>query len=263
MALFHKEICPICGKTAKGLSTVKIKDKVRLCEDCSLKVNMDISMLSCQTAEGIKEHLKYREENLKLYQTFSPTREIYCGDMYFREDAKMKKWYYSYEKNPVNPPLFDYDEIVDYQLTENGEQIASGGIGSAIAGGAILGGVGAIVGSNVGKKSSKTVADSMQMRISLKNPYKTQILVNFIFISEKIKVGSLLYNERKGRANNLISLLDSMCAKAAAEKALAANAAQPSATSSADEILKYKNLLDSGIISQEEFDAKKKQLLGL
>lgn len=34
-------------------------------------------------------------------------------------------------------------------------------------------------------------------------------------------------------------------------------------TSSADEIKKYKDLLDEGIISQEEFDAKKKQLLGL
>ena len=33
--------------------------------------------------------------------------------------------------------------------------------------------------------------------------------------------------------------------------------------SSADEIKKYKELLDSGIITQEEFDAKKKQLLGL
>ena len=31
----------------------------------------------------------------------------------------------------------------------------------------------------------------------------------------------------------------------------------------ADEILKFKNLLDNGIITQEEFDAKKKQLLGL
>ena len=34
-------------------------------------------------------------------------------------------------------------------------------------------------------------------------------------------------------------------------------------TSAADDILKYKNLLDAGIITQEEFDAKKKQLLGL
>ena len=33
--------------------------------------------------------------------------------------------------------------------------------------------------------------------------------------------------------------------------------------SAADELKKYKDLLDSGIISQEEFDAKKKQLLGL
>ena len=32
---------------------------------------------------------------------------------------------------------------------------------------------------------------------------------------------------------------------------------------SADELIKYKELLDDGIISQEEFDAKKKQLLGL
>lgn len=33
--------------------------------------------------------------------------------------------------------------------------------------------------------------------------------------------------------------------------------------SNADELKKYKELLDMGIISQEEFDAKKKQLLGL
>lgn len=33
--------------------------------------------------------------------------------------------------------------------------------------------------------------------------------------------------------------------------------------SNADELKKYKELLDNGIITQEEFDAKKKQLLGL
>ena len=44
------------------------------------------------------------------------------------------------------------------------------------------------------------------------------------------------------------------------------NVAAESATSKSDEaeqIKKYKDLLDSGIITQEEFDAKKKQLLGL
>lgn len=34
-------------------------------------------------------------------------------------------------------------------------------------------------------------------------------------------------------------------------------------TSNADELKKYKELLEAGVITQEEFDAKKKQLLGL
>ena len=36
-----------------------------------------------------------------------------------------------------------------------------------------------------------------------------------------------------------------------------------SAISPADELKKFKELLDSGIITQDEFDAKKKELLGL
>lgn len=39
--------------------------------------------------------------------------------------------------------------------------------------------------------------------------------------------------------------------------------AEIKSSSAADELKKYKELLDSGIITQEEFDAKKKQLLGL
>lgn len=36
-----------------------------------------------------------------------------------------------------------------------------------------------------------------------------------------------------------------------------------SKVSSADELIKFKELLDSGVINQEEFDAKKKQILGI
>lgn len=38
---------------------------------------------------------------------------------------------------------------------------------------------------------------------------------------------------------------------------------EPVKMSAMDELTKYKDLLDSGVITQEEFDAKKKQLLGL
>lgn len=44
---------------------------------------------------------------------------------------------------------------------------------------------------------------------------------------------------------------------------LKSNKGSQPALSSADEILKFKNLLDAGIITPEEFEAKKKEILGL
>ncbi|MBQ8757617.1 MAG: SHOCT domain-containing protein [Oscillospiraceae bacterium] len=41
------------------------------------------------------------------------------------------------------------------------------------------------------------------------------------------------------------------------------NTQATSGNTSLDDLVKLKSLLDSGIISQEEFDSKKKQLLGL
>ena len=63
--------------------------------------------------------------------------------------------------------------------------------------------------------------------------------------------------------NHLASEVAEYCKKQviAAHKPQAAQVVQQS--SAADEILKLKQLLDMGVITQEEFDAKKKQLLGL
>ena len=47
------------------------------------------------------------------------------------------------------------------------------------------------------------------------------------------------------------------------DKRAAAKASAPQSASEADELKKYKALLEEGVITQEEFDTKKKQLLGL
>lgn len=52
--------------------------------------------------------------------------------------------------------------------------------------------------------------------------------------------------------------LGELLAKRQNNKVIAVNS-----ISDADELKKYKDLLDNGVITQEEFDAKKKQLLGL
>ncbi len=46
-------------------------------------------------------------------------------------------------------------------------------------------------------------------------------------------------------------------------RAATAQTQMPVPASGADELIKYKNLLDNGIITQEEFAAKKKEILGL
>jgi len=65
------------------------------------------------------------------------------------------------------------------------------------------------------------------------------------------------------RIQELVGALNQIMAahadKQAAKQAAAVAAPQ---LSSADEILKFKQLLDAGVITQEEFDAKKRQLIG-
>lgn len=74
--------------------------------------------------------------------------------------------------------------------------------------------------------------------------------------------GKVELNGSKVSSDVMIEVRDYIEKKIAEIKELKNNNRNENA-SSADEILKYKNLLDSGIITQEEFDAKKKQLLGL
>lgn len=53
------------------------------------------------------------------------------------------------------------------------------------------------------------------------------------------------------------------CSKKIEEQPIRVKAVSCNEESRADELKKYKDLLDSGVITQEEFDTKKKQLLGL
>ena len=135
MGLFgKKESCPVCGNQVKGLLNVKIKDRVTLCQECSAKVKMETSMLPFQSVEDIKEHLNYRERNQQTFNNFVVSREIKANTLYIRVDDSKKLWYCDVKK-ATNPALFSFNEIVDYELSEDGESITKGGLGRAVAGG--------------------------------------------------------------------------------------------------------------------------------
>lgn len=71
------------------------------------------------------------------------------------------------------------------------------------------------------------------------------------------KISFILLKNAKSIHKEITALLIDRQNKKVQEKPVISSA------SNADELKKYKELLDSGIITQEEFDKKKKQLLGL
>jgi len=261
MAFGAKKTCPICGGPVKGLLNTKIKDKLTICNDCVSKSKMDYTLYALQSVEDMKKHLQYRQNNQEMFSSFKITREVKLSGWYFREDSNKGLWYYTNIKNPVNPPLFRYDEIADYEYTEDGITVTKGGVGSAVVGGLLFGATGAIVGGIAGKKQSKTEVTKMIVRLSLTNPYHNTLEINLNPSNTNLKVGSFVYNQMKEEAMALISFLDSLAHKASANSDQ--NISNSNSNSAADEILKYKNLLEIGAITQEEFEAKKKQLLNL
>ena len=97
-------------------------------------------------------------------------------------------------------------------------------------------------------------------------------------VMESIGGTRLAANQQSGKADNLESqIVDySKCPKCNStnlielteeqvkeEKSNKINQNNSNVSSNADELKKFKELLDNGVITQEEFDTKKKQLLGL
>ncbi len=259
-----KELCPICGQAVKGVFKTHIKDKQTICKDCALKMNLEATMIPLMSVDDVKKHLEYREENRRILDGLQPTQKVNIGMFKILADMNKNYWYLDKSDKNGNFPVFRFDEIAEFHLDEDGETITKGGLGGAVVGGILAGGVGAIVGSTVGKKS-KTEVTSMVVHVSLSNPYFTHFDFQLIPMGTSYKKGSMTYNGLKHQATTLVSLFDSMCKKVETESqnTLSQQPTQPQGSSVADEILKFKNLLDCGAITAEEFEAKKKQLLGV
>lgn len=252
MGLFgEKEACSLCGGKTALLTKVKLIDGV-MCGACAAKCSPLCTSLNSKTVSEIEKHIQARERNAENYKTFTPTDSV--AD-YLKVDRKSQTWCC-----PVlgkkNPDIFSFSELIDFELNEDGESITKGGLGSAVVGGALFGGVGAIVGSNVGKKQ-KDVINKMSVTINLRNEFISHIEIPLI--KTETKKNGFVYKVSKDEGQRITALL-SVIVDSQKGQAAPAHAA---AGSSADELLKFKQLLDAGVITQDEFDTKKKQLLGL
>ena len=181
---------------------------------------------------------------------FQPTKKV---QKYISFDERNKLWTISGYNI-----LFKYEDILSYELLEDGESITKGGLGEALVGGALFGGAGAIVGGITGKKKTKKEINEFRIKIITRNEFYPEVYINFL-IAGSIKSGSMTYKGYKDAAQKIITELTLITDSLSGNESLN----DVAMISGADEIVKYKKLFDDGIITQEEFDAQKRQLLGL
>lgn len=186
---------------------------------------------------------------------FATVVEAQAGNMEIAADFENKLWSCIIlpAKMPFEPKIYHFDEIARFDYFEDGTTVTQGGLGAAAAGGVLFGSVGAIVGSNIGEKTSVQQVARMELRITLTTAPDAIMVFNLNTTGAPLRVGELLYNDVKSKVNAVLSLLERMTARQPEN-------AKPSA---ADEIAKYKSLLDSGAITEQEYAAKKQQLLNL
>ena len=253
-----KEICDICEQEV-GLNRFRIADKKWVCKSCFKKAKLKMigdngKPITEMTVDDIQNAMLAQEENILELENFNPTKKI--GNLIEFDDIN-KKWLIlsSVLGKRNKSTVYNYSDIVDFELLEDGESVSSGGLGRALVGGALFGGAGAIVGGVTGKKKSKSICSSLKLKITLNNINAPVVYVNFI--ETDFKKSGILYKNIYKQAQECLSVLQVIC-----------NQQQPDSVplnksdfSVADEILKYKNLLDMGAITQEEFDEKKSELL--
>lgn len=222
-------------------------------------IGLGIIIVGCCLKSQKKLDKQAAEEERIANVEFDITQNI---DNYLYLDEKRKKICLpmGLMKKKIDPDrIFNYDDILNYELLEDGNLVSKGGVGRAIVGGALFGGVGAIVGGSTGHKQKQTCT-KLQIKITTNSIEHPAEYINFIIA--EIRKDNMIYKNAYSSAQKVLSALDIICnPKSSSNKE--EKIEKLNSKSAAEQIKEFKELLDSGAITEEEFEAKKKQLLDL
>lgn len=265
MGLFSndKKPCPVCGEATPRLLATKIADKTPICSKCANKISMESSMIGDLSLEELKEHFNFRDENAAyLAETFNPNKKIEVGLVYLNIDDTNKVFTIPLGLlgNTKNSPVFKFEELKGYKIEVDNNVVET---------------------FNRGDSASQITPLPLSYRPGFiavfdkeENPQPqhctfsiTLYLTNPCWNTIEFDAGSV-DAEKAYIQNAITSHLDGLRYFASSLRGIIQDKekvveTQNNTGSTPEDIAKFKELLDSGAITQEEFDAKKKQLLGL
>ena len=234
---------PVCGGKLGLLNREKSADGP-ICAGCS---NFFFSKLGIRAAKQSTAALAdYWVTLEQRWKVFKETDSIYDGDALFVSIDKTNRLFCFGHRGGDKGPrmIYSFDEVAGYESDAPVDLTVTetkGGIGRAVIGAAVAGPVGAIVGAATAKTESCKGSRS-----------KENVSIRFTLPLGETSLPTTVY------PGGMTAFLK-RC-KVSQEKL---QAATPVASSVADELLKFKQLLDMGAITEVEYNAKKAQLLGL
>lgn len=240
----NPKICASCGKKLGILSTKTIISDGAVCGSCLRKAW--VSKLANPQAYNIATLRFFLSRRAALVNSFSPTKK---AGAYIDVDENHRLF-------RIGPDLFEYENLLRFELLESGYVVLAGGLGQAVDGGLFF----------INRGNLQGNSKSLDLRVTLRNAHIDIAFISF-FVST-VQKNSSVYQDAQVNAQSCVYVLQKIVeqvessARAVQTQAAQVQAAQQAA-SIVDEMEQLYQLLHSGLITQEDFDAKKRQLLGL
>ncbi len=267
MGLFSnkEKPCPVCGGATPRLLAKKF-DGQPICGRCRDKILADDELVDGWTLDDLKKHLRYREENQRIVESFTPTRTVEYEHEAVIDDRK--QLFYIKQWTEENPPVFRFSEISGFTVECGCRTVESWSVGmqrapfQPAATGGVLGGLTALAEAFSDDDKKESHSEDLVVTLKVNNPYLSEYELCDLTVVGSGQAAFLNEMAREmGKVNTICNLIISLADGTAGSDGAAPST--PTADQVADGIKKFKDLLDAGIITQDEFDVKKKQLLGI
>lgn len=169
--------------------------------------------------------------------------------------------YSYYESESV---VLKFEQILDFEIFENGNSVVSSKTGSAIVGGLLFGGLGAIAGAS----GSRIISDNCKtLKLNIYTTDVTNSVVTLDLLDKGIEKNSTEYENLKDTINKMIGFLkiaresNRQAERKEDKKVIVENIEDINQNNILRKLKELAQLKEQGIINDKEFEESKKKIL--
>ena len=223
------------------------------------KSDKELAIFSLKSEIKKSYHLEYISQELPSVAKTISVNANNCSTILI-DETKQKL---IFQKGRKISEAISFSAITGYDVYENGESKVSGTAGKALVGGVFFGLGGMIVGSSMGRKISNQ-CKQLKLIVHISNLNCPQMVLSFV--DKKCEKSSSAYRKKIENLQYVRSTLEYIINRKTLEESATQSQAKDISvekTSNKEKLQELKEMLDDGLITQEDYEQKKKQIIGL